>query len=277
MIRTRFAAVLVAVPLALAGCSGGQTPADQAAGSPSAAQGADASPTAGQEVDKNAFFADVQKAMLDKKTYAMTMHMENGGQKVTMTGNGDMSDQNHPKADMTMSAAGDGQQMQMIMDGEAVYMQMPGVAEKGKFVKMPLQALSQAGGQDLSKMMNPADNLTMTQNAVEKVVYAGPEDGLHKYTVTMNPQKLQEGSATAMPSPSGMPSTLDYDVWTDDAHLLRKMVMSLEGTTMTMTADKYGEPVTIVAPPPESVTQMPGMSEPQPGPATSLPAPTSPR
>ena len=61
MIRTRFAAVLVAVPLALAGCSGGQTPADQAAGSPSAVQGADASPTAGQEVDKNAFFADVRR------------------------------------------------------------------------------------------------------------------------------------------------------------------------------------------------------------------------
>lgn len=275
MIRTRFAAVLVAVPLALAGCSGAQTPADQAASSPAASQATSPAPTPGQEVDKNAFFADVQKAMLDKKTYAMSMVMQDGGQKVTMTGTGDISDQNRPKADMTMNADGNGEQMRMIMDGESIYMQMPGVAEKGKFVKMPLQALSQAGGQDLSKMMNPAENLKMTQNAVEKVVYAGPESGLQKYTVTMNPQKLQQNLATAGPTPSGAPSTLTYDVWIDDAHLLRKMVMTTQGTTMTMTTDKYGEPITIVAPPQESVTQMPGMSTTEPNTATPAPAPTA--
>ena len=275
MIRTRFAAVLVAVPLALAGCSGSQTPADQAAGSPSASQSVAASPTPGQEVDKDAFFADVQKAMLEKKTYTMSMVMENGGQKVTMTGAGDLSDQNRPKADMTMSTDGTGEQMHMIMDGESIYMQMPGVAEKGKFVKMPLQALSQAGGQDLSTMMNPAENLKATQAAVEKVVYSGPDSGLHKYTVTIDPRKLQQAVATAAPSPSGVPETLTYDVWLDDARLMRKMVMTVEGTTMTMTTDKFGEPVTIVAPPQESVTQMPGMATTEPGGVSPAPTPSA--
>ncbi|GAB47247.1 hypothetical protein [Mobilicoccus pelagius] len=275
MIRTRFAAVLAALPLALAGCSGAQTPADTAASAPSSSQAASASPTAGQEVDTATFFSDSAKAITAAKTYTMTMLMENGGQKVTMTGSGDVSDQNRPKADMTMSADGGGQQTRMIVDGDSVYMQMPGVAEGGKFVKMPLQALSQAGGQDLTKMMNPAENLRMTQNAVEKVVYAGPDSGLQKYTVTMNPQKLQQSLPTAAPSPSGMPSSLPYDVWLDDAHLVLKMVMTMDGTTMTMTADEYGEPVSIVTPPQESVTQMPGMSTSEPGTVAPAPAPTA--
>ncbi|WP_284304101.1 DUF7537 family lipoprotein [Mobilicoccus caccae] len=274
MLRQRLAAVLVTVPLALVGCSanGGDSPPAPAA--TTGAQEPGASPKPGDEVDAAAFFETTQKAMLEAKTYAMTMTMQTAGDTMTMTGTGDLSDQNRPKADMTMSAGGGAGKMRMIMDGESVFMQMPGVAQGGKFVKMPIEALSQAGGQDLSKLMNPAENLKLTQQAVEKVVYQGPEDTggeqLQRYAVTMNPQKLQGGLNTAAPTAgaTAAPESIPYDVWVDDANRMRKMTMSLQGTTMTMTTDKYGEKVDIVAPPAASITQMPGLS----GPAPSAPA-----
>lgn len=277
MHRKRFAALLIAVPLALGGCSGTdsspQAPATQA---PATATDA-AQATPGQEIDPVAFFEKAQKAMTDAKTYSMTVEMDSTGEKTTMTGVGDISDAAHPKADMKLSMPGSAAQMHMIIDGTNVYMQMPGVGGDGKFVRMPLSVLSQAGGQDVSTLMNPSENLALTQQAVDRVVFTGTEDvageTLRRYKVTMDPQKLQQGLATsgptAMPSPTGMPESLPYDLWLDDAGRMRKMTMNLEGTAMTMTTTDYGKPVTITPPPAASVTQMPGLS----GPAT--PAPTS--
>lgn len=279
MLRTRIAAVIVAAPLALAGCSGDATPPPAAPASTAASAGASASsPQPGDQVDETAFFENVQKAMLSAKTYSMTMRMGSGGEAMTMTGTGDVGDQRRPKADMSISVPGGSGPMRMIMDGDAVYMQMPGGAGGGKFVKMPMESLSQASGQDLGKLMNPAENLQLTRDAVEKVVYQGTEDQageqLAHYSVTMNPQKLQQQLMTSQPapSPSAMPSELPYEVWLDSANRVRKMTMTVEGTQMTMTVDKYGQPVSIAAPPQASVTQMPGMSDPS---APATPAPTT--
>lgn len=276
LIRKRVAAALLTVPLALTACSGsGDDPAADAPSS--AAQAGDASPTPGQQVDADSFFARTQEAMLAKKTYTMSMTMESQGESIQIDGVGDMSDPNAPKAQMTMQPASGSEPMEMILDGESIYMQMPGVSQ-GTYMQMPLSALAQAGGQDLTKFMNPAENLKLTQQAVEKVTFVGQEDvdgeSLSHYTVTMNPQKLQQQYATRAPVPSSapsVPSELPYEVWIDDEDLVRKTDMTMDGVHLTMTTSKYGEPVTITAPPSDKVTPMPGMGSTD---ATAVPSPS---
>ncbi|WP_168583580.1 DUF7537 family lipoprotein [Gephyromycinifex aptenodytis] len=265
--RNRVAAALLALPLALSGCSGAGDSAPADAGT-SAAPSTQAAPTPGQEIDKDAFFTRTEKAVLAKKTYAMHMSMDSQGETITMSGVGDVSTPDAPKARMLMEPPTGGEKMEMILAGDSIYMQMPGVGG-GKYMQMPLSALAQAGGQDLTKFLNPAENLKMTKQAVEKVVFVGEEDvagqKLDHYAVTLNPAKMQESLPKPAPSVSpSLPAQLPYDVWVDDEDLVRKTDMTMDGVHMTMTTDKYGEPVEITAPPSAQVTQMPGMGAPAP-------------
>lgn len=271
--RTRVAAALLALPIAVTACSGSGSPAPGDGGT-TATQGSQAAPTPGQQIDAEAFFARTQEAMLAQKTYSMAMTMDSRGEKITMSGVGDVSDPASPKARMLLAPATDKEKMEMILDGESIFIQMPGAGGE-KYMQMPLSALAQAGGQDLTKFLNPAENLTMTKQAVEKIVFVGEEDvageKLKHYSVTLNPAKLAQATPSASPSASpSLPAQLPYDVWVDGQDLVRKTDMTMDGVHMTMTTDKYGEPVDIAAPPSAQVTQMPGVgTTPAPSPSPS--------
>jgi hypothetical protein len=47
----------------------------------------------------------------------------------------------------------------------------------------------------------------------------------------------------------GMPKNLTYDMWLDDQDLLRRMQFEVAGQTVDMSMSKWGEPVSIEAPP----------------------------
>lgn len=269
-LRKRSAAALLALPLALGACSGGQQQGDgnQGGASSQAQQQNDPfSAQPGQDVDKDAFLKQMQDAMQAKKTYEMTMQMAAQGQTVKMSGQGDIADPNAPKMNMKMEMPGQaGAQgaLNIIMDGQAMYMQLPGQAG-GKYVKMSMQELSQAGGQDFQKLMNPSENLKMSQEAIQKVTFKGQEDvsgeKLKHYSVTLDPQKAQEamngGQPAPAPSASGQQQRIPYDIWVDDQKVMRKVTMEIQGTKLDMTVDKYGEPVQITAPPTSQQTTMP--------------------
>ncbi len=266
-IRIRKAAVVaaLALPLALGACSSGTDAAPTGAGT-SATTAAESGPfnaAAGQEVDKDAFMDQTHAAMMDAKTYAMTMTMAMGGQNVTIKGVGDMSDEKNLKVRMSMEGAAQGMgALNMLLIGQKMYMQLPGQAG-GKYVEMPLEQLTQAGGQDIQKLLNPAESLRMSKDAVQKVTYVGEEDvsgeKLRHYTMVLDLAKAnQAAGVTAAPTPTGA-QTVPYDVWVDGDKRIRKLDMTVEGTKVAMTLDKYGEPVDIVAPPSASITTMPGL------------------
>ena len=273
-IRIRNAAVgaALALPLVLGACSSGGGTASPTAtnGSPAAsAPAADGSDPfnaqAGQEVDKSALLDQTQQAMMDKKTYAMNMQMAMGGQTMKVSGVGDMTDTANLKVKMTMEMPGaSGQGINMLLIGKTMYMQMPGQAG-GKYVKVPMSQLQQAGGQDFEKLLNPAESLRMSKDAITKATYVGEEDvsgtKLKHFTLLMDMSKANAAAGvTPAPNATG-PQTVPYDVWVDSDKLVRKMELSVQGTKMTSTLDKYGEPVKIDAPPTDSVTTMPGLSD----------------
>lgn len=277
-LRTRGAALLLAAPLALGACSSGGQAANSsgasgASGTPSAAQQNVNDPFAAQpgaEVDTSAFLQGTQQAMQAKKTYHLTMSMagQGQGQAVKMEGQGDVSNPQAPKMQMKMTVPGQasGGAVNMILDGQNMYMQIPGQAG-GKYVKVSMAELARAGGQDIQKMMNPAENLKASEAAIEKITYKGEEDvagtKLKHYSMQMDPAKAQQamGGSTGAPQPSasGTAQKVPYDVWVDGDNLMRKMTMTMQGTKLEMNIDKYGEPVSIAAPPTASVTTMPGL------------------
>ena len=59
---------------------------------------------------------------------------------------------------------------------------------------------------------------------------------------------------------SGLPKTVDYDLWLDQDDLMRRIEFTVPGGGggMTMTMSDWGKPVTVKAPPPGAVMQMPG-------------------
>lgn len=271
-LRTRGAALLLAAPLALGACSSGDQAASQSGGgaTPAASQPSSNDPFAAQpgtDVDKTAFLQGTQQAMQDKKTYHLAMSMGVQGQTLKMTGEGDISNPQAPKMKMQMTMPGQasGAAVDMILDGQNMYMKIPGQAG-GKYVKVSMADLAKQGGQDIQKMMNPAENLKASEAAIEKITYKGEEDvsgtKLKRYSLTMDPAKAQQAmGATDVPQPtaSGAPQKVPYDVWVDGDKLMRKMTMTIQGTKLDMTIDKYGEPVSVAAPPTASVTTMPGL------------------
>lgn len=271
--RTRLAAALLAPALLLTGCGGGDRgSADAGPSAPASETSAAATPTPGQTVDKAAFLAATQKAMLDAKTYAMHTELTTKDQTMTMEGVGDLADPAAPKARVTMSSptggsSSGGDQLEILLVGQAMYLKMPAMGNK--YVEVPMSVLADMGGQDIAKLLNPAESLKASERAVTQVVYEGEEDQggekLRKYTVTMDPEQVTERAATPAPTSaptpaptSTTPQLVSYLVWVDRAERIRKMDMTVTEAHVVSTIDKFGSPVTITAPPSSEVTQMPG-------------------
>lgn len=281
MTKTRLAALALAAPLLLAACGGSTDTATSAttntptsAGSGSAASGAAAadlgSAQPGQTVDKNAFVEAVSKGTAAAKTYAMNMTMEMSGQQtgtVTMTGVANVSDQANPKMKMTMEMPGAGGgpsqgNVEMLFIDKVMYMKMPGTA--GKYYKMTMAEVSKMSGQDLTQAMNPTAQLEQMKSSMKQVTYVGEEDvngtKTRHYKAVIDSAGISP-SMTATASSMSPPKEMPYDIWLDDQNRTRKftMEMAVSGMTITYngTLDKFGEPVTVTAPPASQVQPMP--------------------
>lgn len=268
---TRIAALTLAVPLALAGCSASGDKAPTGTGTPaaqSAQQSTDPFAAApGTEVDKATFLQQTQQAVQDKKTYSMNMTMSMQGQQLGMTGAADIADPAKPRITMTMKAPS-GQQgsMNMIIADDTMFMQSP--QGDGTYMKMPLAQLTAQTGQDFKKLMNPAESLKLQQEAIDKVTYVGEEDvngtKLRHYTAVLDLAKAQKLTGqTQAPVPTATDGTTKtpYDVWVDGDKLMRKVSMTVQGSKIDMTMDKFGEPVEITTPPADKVREAPALPQ----------------
>jgi len=277
---TRIAAVALAVPLLVTGCgaqNGGAGQDGKPAGQ-SATQNDPFSVQPGTEVDKAAFLEQTQKALQEKKTYAMNMTMSAEGQQMNMTGDVDAADPANQKMKMKMEMPQQGGALNMIMDGEWIYVQIPGGDAGGKYVKVSLQQMMEQTGQDFKKITNPAENLKMQQEAIDKVTYVGEEDldgaKARHYTAVLDMQKamnLAGQTAQPVPTASGGSTKMPYELWVDGDKLMRRVTMDVQGAKVDVRLSKFGEPVDIQAPPAASVTTPPSPA----GQQQQAPAPSS--
>jgi hypothetical protein len=99
--------------------------------------------------------------------------------------------------------------------------------------------------------MDPRKTFNAFDGGLRKVTYVGSETvkglALQHYKVSVDTKAAL--AAEGQPMTSGLPKTLAYDIWLDNARLMRKITFKMAGISTAMTANDYGKPVTIKAPP----------------------------
>jgi hypothetical protein len=258
MIRKRVPLAVLFGFVLVAGCSAGTTaPAQTAPASVPAAPG--------QDLTADGFMNALVAAQAGVKTYTMDMTMETEmvgkATKVTSKGTVDQTDKN--RVNMLMDTDVGGMKMTLLkVDGD-MYVKMPLTGEK--WLKVPQSQMAQyegtAGSTDL------AAGLEKARSAMRKVTLVGDEvidaSFTHHYRITMDSAGLSQvtGSGATI-----LGDTFDYDIWLDEAGLIRKVAMDVkaevDGKAVPMKMDgvmgDYDAPVTITAPAKEDVADLPG-------------------
>ncbi len=188
-------------------------------------------------------------------SYTMTMTMDDAGQPVEVDGAVDLSGESAAMR-IVMGVPDLGEVELLLVDG-TMYMAMEGLVPDGKFIEAPPELTSDL--QDLDDIEVSAMWDTWEDSA-EKVVYLGEDDvdgtDMRRYQVTVDGESLDQALRTAAGelgddaaatslAPQG---PVVYDVWLDEDNLIRQLEMDVEGSMLTMTLDKWGEPQDITAP-----------------------------
>ncbi|MFJ9391138.1 DUF6612 family protein [Nocardioides sp. NPDC101246] len=206
---------------------------------------------------------EVMKKATDIDTAHFTTKMEAkaSGQTVSMTGEGDI--QKEPPAQhstMKMSGGSMNMDLETILVDEKIYIKgMMG----DSWVTASTDDLAKMGGTSLESMSNPLAFFDGMEESIESSKFEGEEtvDGTETkhYSFTVDSAGLAK--SLGADSTTGMPKTIDQDIWVDGDGLLRKAEVGMgEMGTVEMVLSKHGEDVTIEAPPADQVTDMPSMA-----------------
>lgn len=235
-----------------------------AAGSPGAADSGGATGSAGH-LDRDSLIEAVTTGPLEAGSAHMTMTMSGA---MSVTAEGDVSyARSGPEMRLTMSMAqmGAGRMDMRVVDG-IVYMTIPSVTPAGKFLKIDpsdkSNPMSKSFG-SLSEQMDPLNSVRAMRSGVRKVTYVGAEsvDGVdadHYRVVVDSAAMFRRMKQKTVP---GMPRNLTYDMWLDDHDLLRRMQFEVAGQSVDMSMSKWGEPVSVTAPPASKVVDASSMMQ----------------
>jgi hypothetical protein len=258
MIGKRKLLALMCGLVLLAGCNAGATaPARTAAANVPAAPG--------EEFTADTFTDAVLDAQASVKTYttaiAMETEMVGKATKVTSKVAVDQSDKGN--ISMLLDTDVGGMKMTLLkVDGD-MYVKMQLTGEK--WLKVPKSQMAQyegtAGAADLPAGLERARSATREVRLIGGETIDATNTG--HYRITMDPAGLSQltGSGATI-----IGDTFDYDIWLDEAGLIRKVAMDVrtevagKAVPMTMVGvmGDYNDPVTITAPAKEDVADLPG-------------------
>jgi lipoprotein LprG len=269
--RTGLAAAGLALALS-AGCSSGGgngSSPDQA--------------SAGGGLTEANFASTLTKAQADAETAHLEAQVSAQGQRLSMSGDMDMSQQ-EPAFDLTMQGAAIGGNARFILLERVIYLKMPGMGQGNKFLKIDASQKNDPLARMFDQMMSQFDPSQAFEafDAVTKVEERGTQevDGVEttRYAVTVDTRKaLQaQGMADQMP-PGQLPKSVTYDVWVDADNLVRRLQMDIPDPSgsaaavgqVDMTMSEWGEPVEITAPPAGQTTDMSEMMGQMSGPPSA--------
>ena len=275
MKRTILPVLALAGALALAGCGSTTTPASPSSGSsgatssatPAAAQSAAPTAKVGDTVDLAQVTARASAAMKKARTGHAVMAMGSQGSlemDMDLVSNSSSVDIDSPQGAMTVRKIG----TVLYLGG------MPGMPPGKKWVKVDT-ASDDPMAKQLAPMLDSLNNLSepgamMSADGVKATVIAA-EGGTVTYKTTMTMAQLQEMSRKAMekmssgspvPTPSTSASGDMVMTQTFDAAGLptRVTVVTTQNgakETMKVTYSKWGEPVSIQAPPASQIGTIP--------------------
>lgn len=260
--------VAALVPLALSSlvaCGGDDTEKSSSPTSPTTSVSpseTDSAPAAGENVPPADFVALFEAGFENLTTAHQTMTFDRGGAG-TMNGAGDVDYSDSPPAmsfKMTGSLFGaSGMDMRMV-DG-MMYMQIPGMSD-GKYVKFDLSDPSSPLGA-LGAQLDPQAMFASFEKGIESVTFVGQEDvdgeSLDHYSVVVDSNAILESLGQTPPGGGALGDQITYEFWLDGDHRLRQMTTDMGALgSMKMTVSDFGKDVSIEAPSPDQVTQMPG-------------------
>jgi len=169
---------------------------------------------------------------------------------------------------LTMTLAGT--PMEMILRDDAIYMRSPAFSVGDKWIA------ARSGGTDLMsrqlqpvftqiKGLDPAKQVSSYVVGSQKVVGQEPLDGVATTHYTAHPTEA-EMRRTLAPAMAGQMASvrltdISVDTWVDARDLPHKIVSSLKvngkDVTTTVLMSRFGEPVSIEAPPSSQTTSAP--------------------
>lgn len=218
----------------------------------------------GEEIPVEDFIAMIQEPGEETlSSYTMTMSMALEGQTMEMDGAMDLSGDS-PAMRINMAIPDLGSVEMLMVDG-SMYMAMPGLTEEGKYIVAPPELASDTEGLEDIDVSAQWD---AWEEGAQSVVFLGTEDvdgtEMRRYQLTVDPDAVNEAMESAaedlgddaLATEGALTEPVVYDVWLDGDNLMRQMVMEIEGTTMEMTMDNWGEDPGIEAPAPEDITDM---------------------
>jgi LppX_LprAFG lipoprotein len=229
--------------------------------------GSDGSATDSAGLTRANFSSEVSKAQLQAQTAHLEASINAQGQRVSMSGDMDMT-RNDVALDMSMTGAAMGMGgARFILVDKVVYLQMPGLTQSDKYIKVDTGSSGDPIAQMFNQMLSQLNPTQAFQafDAITKLDKRGTQeiDGVQttRYAVTVDTQKALQAQGLAGKVPPGqLPQTLRYDVWVDAQHLVRKLQMNIQGSSVDMTLSQWGEPVDISAPPASQTTSMGGLA-----------------
>jgi hypothetical protein len=260
--RSGAATAVAALTLALGttGCGGGDEPqsvgATQATTSTTATTAPAGAPSSKPakmvaRLDTANFLPAMKSAMADKKSLRTTMKMVAAGKTMTVSGVQNMS--TPPAMAINLNGETFGGKGRIVVVDNIIYVSMKGLAPEGKYRKVDPKDTSDPLAAQMGSMlqsMDPTKTFNAFDHGLKKVVYVKTEtiggERLDRYKVTIDMASALK--AQKKPIPPGVPKTIDYDVWMDKDHLIRRVTFELPGVSTVMDASGWGEPVVIKAP-----------------------------
>lgn len=224
----------------------------------------------GDEVDPAEFVQIVTDGLEASTTAHVTMEMSLGSAG-EMSAEGDVDyTTKPPRLAMTMANPMGGGDMDVRMVDGIFYLSM-GELTQGKFIKLdpadPDGPLAGMGLDGMLDQINPSEALKGMEDGLSTVVYAGEEDGLDHYELTVDIQKaIEQMGGEQLPDAAlaELPEELTYDLWLDDEGRFTRMSvdelpMGPMSGSMEMAVSGWGEDVDIEAPAADQITEMPGL------------------
>jgi len=255
-------ALTLCAALALSACSGGSTPASKAS-APAASSTTTSAPTPGTLVEGSSFGPRVRAAVLAARTAHIAMTVTG------MKAEGDVATEaGAVREHLTMTLAGT--PMEMILRDDAIYMRSPAFSVGDKWIA------ARSGGTDLMsrqlqpvftqiKGLDPAKQVSSYVVGSQKVVGQESLDGVATTHYTAHPTEA-EMRRTLAPAMAGQMASvrltdISVDTWVDARDLPHKIVTSMKvngkDVTTTVLMSRFGEPVSIEAPPSSQTTTAP--------------------
>lgn len=267
--RKTLGAVIASTALVLlSACGGGAESSDGGSGSASNTPAAEKAAADSGPLTKDNFVDRMSAAQLEASTAHISMSASTGSEPmmegVIETG----EDAKSSKSQITTNS-GMGKMDVRMVDG-IMYLSM-GEMTGGKFVKIdpsdPDDPLAQQFGSNADKA-DPTKQLEVFRDSLvgfDNQGDGGEIDGVKttKIKLTLDTAKVMaaQGASSEAAASADMPKKLDYTVFVGDDDLMRRMVIEISGMSSTIDWTKWGEPVTVEAPPKDQITDSSALTD----------------